>query len=59
MIQTYRDDTNVLEWYKCIRDDASDKAIGIETKVEVDVGVWDIQRPEGLLHPIRKLEIDK
>ncbi len=33
------------EWYKCIGDDLSDKAVGIEAEVEVDVKVdvkyWD------------------
>ena len=26
-------------WYKCIRDDASDKAVVIEAEVEVDIDI--------------------
>ncbi len=42
-----------------IKDDASDKAVGIEAEIEVDVGVWGTQWPEGLIAPNRKLELDK
>ncbi len=41
------------------QDDASDKAVGIEVEVEVDIGGWDMQWPEGLIAPDRKLELDK
>ena len=47
------------EWYKYIRDDASNEAIGIEAEVEIKIRSWGTQRPKGLLHLIRKLELDK
>ncbi len=28
-------------------------------KVEIEIGNWDMQRPKGLLHVIRELELDK
>ena len=31
----------VLEWYKCIGYDASDKAIGIKAEIEVDI--WTLR----------------
>ena len=46
-------------WYKCIGNDASDKAVGIETEVKVDIGGWDTQWPENLITPDRELELDK
>ncbi len=47
----YRDDINVLGWYKYIGDDASDEAVRIEAEVEVDIGDWGTQWPEGLIAP--------
>ncbi len=44
-------------WYKYIGDDANNKTMGIE--VEIEIGGWDIQWPEGLLYLIRELELDK
>ncbi len=44
------------------QDNASDKAsrpLGIEAEVEVDVGGWGTQWPEGLIAPDRELELDK
>ena len=46
-------------WYKCIRNDASNKNIGIEAKVEIKIGIWGMQRLKSLLHLIRELELDK
>ncbi len=43
----------------CIGDDASNEAVGIEAKVEVDVEGWGTQRAKNLLHLIRKLKFDK
>ena len=44
-------------------DDASDKAGGIKAEVEVEVqinvGGWDTQWPEGLIAPDKELELDK
>ncbi len=57
--EAYQDDTIVLGWYKCIRDNVSDKAIEIEAEVEIEIGVWGMQQAEGLLHLIRELELDK
>lgn len=28
-------------WYKCIRDNTNNKAIGIKAKIEIEIGVWD------------------
>ncbi len=28
-------------WYKCIGDDASDKAIEIEIEIEIEIRGWD------------------
>ncbi len=39
-------------------DDAWDEAVGIKAKVEVDVGDWGTQWPEGLIAPDRELELD-
>ncbi len=47
------------EWYKCISDNANDKAIGIEAEVEIEIRGWDMQWLEGLLHLIRELEFNK
>ncbi len=40
-------------WYKRIRDDMNNKAIGVEAKFEIKIGVWDTQQPKSLLHLIR------
>ncbi len=37
----------------------SDKAIGIETKIEVDIGSWGTQWFESLIASDKKLELDK
>ncbi len=47
------------EIIRCIRDNTSDKAIGIEAEFEVNVIGWGTQRLESLLHLIKKLELDK
>ncbi len=57
--EAYRDDINILKWYKCIRYNASDKDIGIEVEVEVDIGGWGMQWPEGFIVPDRELELNK
>ena len=44
---------------KHIKDNINDKAIGIEVKVEIEIRDWDKQWPEGLLHLIRELELNK
>ncbi len=44
------------------QDDASDETsrpLGIEAEIEVDVGGWVAQWPEGLIAPDRELELDK
>ena len=46
-------------WYKYIKNDASDKAIEIEAKVEIEIENWGMQWLKGLLHLIRELELDK
>ncbi len=46
-------------WYKCIGDDTSDGAVEIEAEVEVDIGGWGTQWPEGLIAPDNKLELNK
>ncbi len=50
-------------WYKYIKNDVSDEAIGIEAEVEVDVevdvGGWGTQWPKNLIAPDRELELDK
>ncbi len=46
-------------WYKCIKDDVSDKAIEIEAEVGVDIGSWGMQWPEGLIASNRELELNK
>ena len=45
-------------WYKCIEDDASDKAIKVEAEIEIKIRDWGMQRFEGLLYLIRKLELN-
>ena len=45
--------------YKCIEDNASNKAIGIEAEIKVDVRGWGTQWPEGLIGPDRELKLDK
>ena len=32
-------------WYKCIKDDASNKAIKVEAEFEIEIGNWDMQQP--------------
>ncbi len=51
--ETYR------RWYECIGDDASDKAIEIMAKFEINIRSWGTQRLEGLLHLIKELELNK
>ena len=46
-------------WYKYIKNDASDKAIGVEAEVEIRIRDWGIQRFKNLLHLIKELELDK
>ncbi len=44
------------------QDNASDKAnrpLRIEVEVEVDIGGWDTQWPEGPIVPDRELELDR
>ncbi len=41
----------VLEWYKCIGDDVSNKAVEIDIEFEVDVGDWGTQWPEDPIVP--------
>ncbi len=41
------------------QDDSSDKAVGIEAEVEVDIRGWGTQWREGLIVPDRELELDK
>ncbi len=38
--KAYQDDTNVSGYYECIGNDASDEAIGIGAKIEVDIRNW-------------------
>ena len=45
--------------YKYIRDDASDKAIGIEAEFEVDVRGWGMQWPKSLIASDKELELNK
>ncbi len=39
--------------------DSRDEVVEIEAEVEIDVGGWDMQQPEGLITPDRELEFDK
>ncbi len=41
------------------QDNASDEAVGIEAEIEVDVGGWGMQWPEGLIASDRELKLDK
>ena len=41
----------VIQMYQ---DDASDKAVGTEAEVEIDVRGWSMQWPEGLIAPSQK-----
>ena len=36
------------------QDDVSDKAVGTEVEVEIDVGGWGTQWPEGLIAPSQR-----
>ena len=47
------------EWYKCIENNVSDKAVGIEAEVVIDVEDWGTQWLENLIAPNKKLELDK
>ena len=47
------------EWYKYIEDDANNKAIRIEAKVETDIRDRSIQWPKSLITPNRELELNK
>ncbi len=37
----------------------NDKAVGIEAEVEIEIGIWDMEWSESLLHLIRELKLDK
>ncbi len=39
-------------WYKCIENNANDKAIGVEAEVEIEIRSWGIQQDENRLHLI-------
>ncbi len=47
------------EWYKYIKEDINDEAIRIEAEIEIMIRNWGIQQFKGLLHLIKKLELDK
>ena len=46
-------------WYKCIRFNASNKAIRIEAGVKVVIEDWYMQWPKGLITSDKKRKFDK
>ncbi len=46
-------------WYESIGDDVSDKTVGIEAEVKIEIRSWSTQWRKGLLYLIRELELDK
>ena len=38
-------------WYKYIRNDASDKAVGIKVEIEIGIEGWDTQWFKSLIVP--------
>lgn len=46
-------------WYKCIENDASNKARKIEAEIEIKIEDGDMQWLEDLLHLIQELKLNR